>query len=259
MMRALLPFVALLVLVTGGIHSRFLLAQNTAQESSSFAGQTSDPLKDKWTTAPKNWQLTPTDLSKQTDTVSAEVRAKRNSFWMRPIIQTALKSHPLPGIKVEFPEVGDVAGDESIWVVAGFEGVHVFAIDRDSTELYTEMNMRVIDVIEAPSDYPISKGSVLDVNLLGGTAKTADGKIHQFRVEPEQFSAHPGHTYFLHLLYDSQYEFISPFQRWEVISGKLVPDDEMESYRTEHGRSVLAGKTIDEAARYIQSVPQRRK
>jgi hypothetical protein len=150
--------------------------------------------------------------------------------------------------------VGEIKGLESIWVVARFEGFHVFAIDPDCTSIYTEKNMRVIDVIKTPDDLPISSGSLLDVQIPGGIVKTAQGTVHALGVRPQPFAAQVGHTYLLHLLYDPHYGTMSTYQRWEIVSGTLLPDDRSESHRAQEGKSMLAGKSIDEAAKYILSV-----
>ena len=244
---------ATLALLLCGIHlEQRLIAQQAPPPS-----QLPTPrwLDKQWGSAHNQWQRTPVDISEQTDTVSADVRARRNAYWMQYPQQIALRDGPpLPGVRVLRPEVGEVKGAQSIWVVARFEGLHVFALDPDSTEFYTEMNMRVISVIKSPDDFPVSAGSLLDVLILGGSAKTAQGTVHEFRVEPHQFSAQPGHTYLLHLLYDPLYGIMSTCQRWDVSSGTLLPDDEDEFHRIQKGKSVLAGKSVEEATKYILSV-----
>jgi hypothetical protein len=224
-----------------------VLAQDTAQQMPRW-------LQKQWTSSHNQWQRIPVDISKQTDTVSPDVRAKRNAYWMQYPQQMALgSSFTLPGAKVLRPEVDEIKSTQSIWVVARFEGVHVFALDPDSTELYTEMNMRVIDAIKSPDDFPVSAGSLLDILILGGTVKTVQGTVYDYRVEPHQFAAQPGHTYLLHLLYNPLYGTITTQQRWEISSGALVPDDEHEVLRAQEGKSMLAGKSVDEASRYIRS------
>ena len=225
-----------------------------AQQTSSPTGvRTAPELEKQWSKAHNQWQRTPTDISKQTDTVSAAVRAKRDAYWKQFPQQMAMKSGAmLPGIRVMMPEIDDMPGSESIWVLARFEAFHVFGIDAENTQIYTEMNMRVVNVIKPPDDFPISAGSLLDVVTIGGSLKTQQGDVHEFRVEPRQYSAQPGQTYLLHLLFDPKYQIITPFQRWDATSGTLVPDDEAEVRRAQEGKSTLAGKSIEEATKAIR-------
>jgi hypothetical protein len=225
--RNITGFALILCMSTCG---RVVLAQDNSHQ-----GQVPGWPQQHWSNAHNQWQPTPIDISKQTDTVTPDVRAKRNAYWMHYPQQMTLRTGPtLPPVRVLRPEVGKIAGTKSIWVVATFEGVHVFALDPDSATLYTEMNMRVVKVIKSPDGFPVSAGSLLDVLIVGGSLKTARGAVHEFRVEPHSLSAQPGHTYLLRLLYDPDYGIITPFQRWEISSGRLVP--EMKAKSAEHSK-----------------------
>jgi hypothetical protein len=232
------------------------LAQDAAQEHPSSPRQSPDWLEKQWTGAHNQWQRTPVDIAKQADTVSSDVRAQRNAYWMQIPQRWALGAAAnglMPGPTIHVPEVGEIKGAESVWVAATFEAFHVFAIDPGSTLIYTEENMRVIDVIESPDDVHISAGSLLDVQIAGGALRTAQGTVHISGVDPRPLAPQLGHTYLLHLLYEPHSGTMTTGQRWELSSGALQPDDESEFRRAQEGNAVLAGKSIDEARKYIQS------
>jgi hypothetical protein len=229
-------------------------AQNTTPPQS-----VATRLDEIWRNAPNQWQRTPIDSTKQVDTVSPDVRALRNSYWMQPPQNRAIRMSSQVTLGAVFdsrrPEVGPArGGSPSVWVVATFEGFHVYTIEPGQPFLYTEANMRVSTVIKEPKGANFSSGLLLDVNYLGGSLKTATGDIMSSRLTPQQYAPRLGHTYILQLVYIDQYDTLMPYKRWDVTSGTVQPDDALEVYRASHGKSVLKGKFVSEAINYIRSV-----
>jgi hypothetical protein len=268
-----------LLLVSGFCDKRYLLSQTSNTQSGASSQNTTvlQPLPDHtgtgWNSAHNRWQLTAVDLQSQVDTVSPEVRALRNTFWQDnsimlsdPVFTTDPKTGNVTHISLgglasvsqrapeDVPELGqpDEAGDSSVWVVATFEGFHVYAINPAQTMLYTEINLRVSKVIRTPDDLSISSGDLLDSMIPGGRAKTAQGMLVASHLTPAKYSLLPNHTYILHMHYLARYKMWEFSQSWDVTTGKVQPADEFESLRGAHGESKLKGMTVDEAVNYLQ-------
>jgi len=146
--------------------------------------------------AANRWQLTATDPRSQLDTVSPEVRGERNAYWKGPLEAARGSSGAygayLPGTPPEFTfEPGD------IWVIATFEGFHVFEINSDDQLIYTEMNFRVEHVFRQPEGSSLSSGSLIDAGMPGGRIKSPNGEIISSQIQPSQYSVQLGHKYLM--------------------------------------------------------------
>jgi hypothetical protein len=249
---------ATIALLFCGIYPvRLLFAQNAVQQSTS-SQQSASRLEKQWNKAHNQWQRTPVDISTQTDTARPDIREKRTAHWKQMplfVLKGGMKSSTgFPAdLIADIPETDEPKDAEIVWVVARFEAWHVYPINSEETLFYTEKSMRILSVISTPADLSVPVGSLIDVQMLGGTAKTHDGSVRSSAVNPKQFSAQPDHTYLLHLLYKPTDAVFTTWQRWEVSDNVLIPDDPDTFRRAQQGKSMLAGTTVAEASAHIRA------
>lgn len=204
--------------------------------------------------AANKWQFTAIDPKSQLDTVSPDVRQLRDAFWKRPLesLRGASGVHgaSLPGMSPEFPvQSGDV------WVIATFEGFHVFEINHDSELIYTEMNFRIEYVFRQPATLSFSAGSVVDAGLAGGRIKTTAGDVvSPGWLRPLKYSPQLGHKYLIQFLYEPQAEVFLGAKRWDISSGKVEVEGPEETARAAQGKSAIAGKSVTDLVNYFQSI-----
>lgn len=233
------------------LHSRLKLDQESPSERSS------------WFSAQNRWQNTPIDVASQSDTVSADVRTRRNTY-LKPLLEAAREAieptdNPRGTITMPFP--GPVLGDttelsgppQAVWVIARFDSFHVFAADQQYRLIYTEVNFRVTHVLRQPPSLSFAPGAVLDSEVTGGRIKKPDGKIASFRVFPEGHSYRPGGTYLLLGTYDPATQYFRLYNWWDLSSGRVVPGTLVEIDRVAKGKSKLIGLTIAGAVQYLDS------
>jgi hypothetical protein len=203
--------------------------------------------------AANRWQLTAIDPRSQVDTVSPGLRAQRNAYWKGPL--EAARSAPnvsegaFMGTDPEFPVEPDAA-----WVIATFEGFHVFAIDPEYQLIYTEMNFRVEQVFKKSASLSLSGGSLIDADIIGGRIKSPTGEINSLRVGPHRYFFQVGHKYLLLLSYQPTGGFYWAAKRWDLSSGKVEPDGPLEIERAARGKSSIAGMSIADLVNYLPSV-----
>lgn len=213
-----------------------------------------------WLNAQNRWQLTPVDVTLQSDTVSVDVRASRNNY-LKPLLEADREASDNPPGSITVTMPGPVLGDtpelsappHAIWVIAKFESFHVFAADPQYRLIYTEINFRVTQVLRQPSSLSFAAGTVLDYDISGGRIKRPSGSIASFRVSPERHSYQPGGTYIIQGTYDATTEYFDLYNWWDVSSGKVVPGTLVEVDRAAKGKSKLSGLTTAQAVEYLDS------
>lgn len=237
-----------------------LFAQSSGTQQSVKNSPTSEG--SRFFSAENRWRLQAVDLQSQIDTVSPEIRAKRNTYLKKPLEAAVEFWTPAPGSGgvavggraivgpfTELPQMPNL-----IWAIAKFESFHVFTADAPTNRLiYTELNFRVVQVIEEPATVAISLGDLLDNEITGGRIKNADGTVSSLAVEPERHSEQPGHTYLFAVNHDATTGYIDIQRVWDVTSGKLVPLDLISSAVAARGASKLSGHTITEAVEYLKA------
>lgn len=212
-----------------------------------------------WNTAANRWRLTAIDPRSQIDTVSPQIRAQRNSFWNGPL-QTAYDASvhsaaSFSGGQVFLksdPEIPNIPN--SVWVIATFQGFHVFAIDTAQHLVYTEINLQVENVISKPEGLSLSAGSSIDIGISGGRIKSPSGNVVNSGLQPRQYDFQLGHKYLLQLLYEPQGRFFLPQKRWDLTSGVVKPDQAQELDRVARGDAVIDGMTEQDVKNYLTSV-----
>ena len=257
-------------LVFGDCARQLVLAQTPDTQSGPASQNTTvlQPLPDHtgtgWNSAHNRWQQTAVDIQSQVDTVDPTERAQRNVTW-KWTLSLLNTGTPLIMIDDTRPEL-DVA-DNSVWVIATFENYHIYAIDPAYHILYTEINLRVENVIRASPDLHLSVGDLIDVGIPGGKVKSPARNIVSFNLEPHQYDYQPGHKYLLRLLPAGKSSgnplvpdttikqtYFHPYKRWDITSGTVQPDDQVEVSRAARGASVLKGMSISDLINYLQSV-----
>ena len=224
--------------------------------------------KSAFFSAQNRWRLTPVDIVAQHDTVTPELRAKRNDSLESTLEFVAKLYTPQPpkGVPASQVGVGQEGGSyladtpelseitNSLWCTAKFVSFHVFAIDPGYRMIYTEMNFQVNQVVRQPQSASLTSSSALDAEVTGGRIKKPDGSVVTFLVSPERHWFQPGHTYLIHGSYKLDTQYISIHQAWDVSTGVLAPVTHLERYRATKGTSKLNGLSSSQALQYLNSV-----
>lgn len=244
----------------------YLLSQSIG-EPTAGTPQSSGPLQplpnhtgSGWNAAANRWQLAAIDPRSQSDTVTPDEREKRNAYWTRrlqPVYDLNKRGFGVvysPGAGfADDPEFPKVEGGG--WVIATFENFHVFAIDPEQHLIYTEINLRVDQVLKASKTFRIVAGSEVDIGLDGGRIKSSDGNIvTSSQLTPRRYDYQPGHKYLLLLKRAEKENYYNTYERWDISSGFVKPDTELEKSRVALGRSSIAGMPADNLIGYLQSV-----
>lgn len=237
---------------------RPILSQAT--ETTSTGAPPPDEIAKSLAGSENKWRATVVDPKTQRDTVPPSIRAERNEIW-RPILRE-LRDTESAGIIVSEsggpPRSSDVSLDpKQIWVVAMFDHFLVLPIDSDYKLFYTEMNFKISQVIRQPHTSSLTPGMTFDVDDEGGRIKTPNGDVETWRVIPDQYSPQPGHTYLMMIEPQSNsgkgnLYYIA--ERWDVSTGKAVPDMNSLSCQDNSGHPVICGQTTQDAIVYLQSV-----
>jgi hypothetical protein len=204
--------------------------------------------------AANKWQLTVIDPKSQVDTVSPDVRQRRDAFWKPPLESlrgvSGVHGASLPGMPPEFPvQPGDV------WVIATFENFHVFQINHDPELIYTEMNFRVEHVFRRPASVALSTGALVDAGITGGRIKTTAGDVvSPGWLRPLKYGPQLGHKYLIQFLYESQGAVFIAGKRWDISSGKVEMEGPQETARAAQGKSAIAGKSVTDLVNYLPSI-----
>ena len=205
--------------------------------------------------AANSWRFSPVDPTTQHDPVGSSLREKRNAFWSS-ILDTLSPHGPYGSARApgpvtlshpEFPKDPSAA-----WAIGDFLGYRVIPIEN-GRGAYTEIRFFVQSVI-SPGSSPISAGNVVDIEMIGGTVIDANQRIVTSMLDPERFSLRPGHSYLVELTYDSSGDFYAVGKRWDVTSGKVVPDDAIEVARDNAGKSHIAGTPLAEVSPRMKAI-----
>lgn len=207
--------------------------------------------------AKNRWMLTPVDVRAQRDSATAEERQERDTFWdgligaNTPLSQpqTTFFSISPGGNLVTAPEFPPV--ENAVWVIGKFEGYRTF-LSSSERSVYTEINLRVQNIIGHPDFAPLAEGGVIDVARPGGTILAPWGKVLSYLVgNPLPYDTQPGHTYLFLLQYHSEGNFYTEGKRWELSDGVVKPDSDLEQYRAEHGKSEINGLKLPDLINYL--------
>jgi hypothetical protein len=240
-----------------------LLSQSTASQDTTPGLAIPNNSEKGWNGAANQWRLKAVDIKSQVDTVSPLIRAQRNNYW-KPILEDQYKFYTLSttrafGISgggsyiVSDPELSYETG--SVWIIATFEGFHVFSIDSEYPLLYTEMDLRINTVIRAPDDLHLTAGSLINSDLPGGKIKDVHGRVISSLppILPTQYHLQPGHKYLLKLLYGQAADIFTMARRWDISSGTVKPIDQREIYMESHNTSTISGMTEKDLINYLLS------
>jgi len=207
--------------------------------------------------AENRWRLGAVDFKSQSDDVAPEIRAARNKFW-QPILLDRRQMEVGSKTVTEFegpPSVNEVGvNPDAVWVIATFDHFSVESIDPDFNLLYTEMNFKVDEVIRQPKTVSLSSGMSFDVDIAGGRIKTPKGDIVAWQVTPRRYFVQPKHTYLMQVLPQAEGKLYVIAKKWDVSTGKVIPDQSDEISRAAGGHSKLNGVSVQDAVSYIQSV-----
>jgi len=206
------------------------------------------------------WRATAVDPKTQIDTVLPSIRMERNAIW-QPVLQDYRDMEKGGGILTGTPGppmISDVSLDPwDIWVIATFDHYLVIPIDSDSKLIYTEINFKINQVIRQPHASSLSPGMSFDVDEDGGCIKKANGEIVSWWVSSSQYSPQPGHTYLMVIRpqnNNGKGALYGIGERWDLSTGKAVPDSDSLSCQDNSGHHVICGETTQEAISYLQSV-----
>lgn len=223
-----------------------LSAQNDKQANS--APLTSSDL----TSASHNdsWRRVPVNLGTQLDDVAPQLRATRNDYWNRRLPPAGVLSNP-GGMLGGAPEISN--SPNSLWIIGTFHSYMVFlsSIERGA---YTEIRIKINTIINNGSAARASVGGGLDIGEPGGTIRGTDGTAHSYNLQLRPYPFEPGHMYLLQLTYLPQVNYFEVERRWDVSSGKLVPDGALEGAAYQEGSSKLSGLYTSEAISKLKAI-----
>jgi hypothetical protein len=220
-----------------------------------------DHLSQAFVGAANAWRVNPIDEQSQVDPVSPQLRAAREK-WMREGFEMLRNMIGDLALETSGPTFGDeINGSDveqipnSVWVVAKFESYHVFEYQLTPTvqRIYTEISYRTLQVIKRPDSSSLTAGSVFDECIGGGALREADGSIKQTIGSPAKYFQRPGETYLLQLTYDPVAQYYSTNRRWDVTSGTVVPDTDIQVAYAAERKSPISGLDLTQAIQYLES------
>jgi hypothetical protein len=229
-----------------------------AQGSAPVQRLSEEQLEQRMAGAENSWRLTAIDSQSQRDTVAPNIRAARNAFW-RPGLQeyrdleaTNRSMYKTPGPS---PSQELTLDPNDTWVIATFDHFLVVSVDPDFQLLYTEMNFKINQVVHQPSSSSLAPGMSFDMDIEGGKIKKANGDIVSWHIfDSSRYFVQPGHTYLMQIGSMGLEGLYYVGERWDVSTGKAVPDtDDLVGYALS-GSSIISGRTTREAIAYLQSV-----
>jgi len=197
------------------------------------------------------WQSVPVNLATQTDTVAANIRSLRNSYWEPILAQNEGLTVTGSADPTVQPEI--VMSQDGGWIEATFSAFHVYATDVNLHHIYTELNLTVLNVIRQPAGATLALNQTIDVSVPGGRAQSGT-KVGSYNLIPLQYYWRPGHTYLVHVSLAASGGFYIPGERWDVTSGIVQEDEPVEVLRAANGNAVMAGKTTSNAISYLNQV-----
>ncbi len=205
--------------------------------------------------AANSWQFAPIDLTKQKDTVPSDIRVRRTNYFATLLVPLLRTTDGLSG-SASFPgsytsEPADVSGEpSSVWLVAAFRDFAVFPVGAHGA--YTEVHLRVKQVIANRSTARILPGNRIDLVFSGGELIESNKQIRRFLVTPERYFLKPGGTYLLDLRYSPAERSYLMSKRWIIADDVLMPDTAEDVVRSSAGKSSLAGLSINQATFLIR-------
>jgi hypothetical protein len=248
------------VVAVAAVFCRSLLSQANGPTRPPVLPSKSEEIAKDFSAAADQWRVAAVDPKTKRDTVPANIRSERNEIW-RPVLQEIRNTEQNGFLISEASEMAracDIARDpKDIWVVATFDHFLVIPIDSDEKLIYTEMSFKINQVIRQPHTSSLTTGGSFEVDEAGGSIKKANGDTEAWRLIPHEYHPRPGHTYLMQI--GEQYNegkgglyFIE--SRWDLSTGKAVPDMNSLTCRDCSGNPAICGQTKEDAVSYLQSV-----
>jgi len=238
-----------------------LFCSRLAPQTAAEGVESADPSFQAYVGAANAWRLSPVDEQSQVDPASPELRAAREK-WMRGGFEMLRKIFgdlaledwtAAGGSEINGYEIHRIPN--SLWVVAKFESYHVFQYQLTPTVLriYTEISYRTLQAVKQPGGSSLTEGSFLDECIGGGTLREADGSVKRSIGSPSKYFQRPGRTYLLQLTYDPVTKYYFTVRRWDVTSGTLVPDTDIQVAYAVQNQSPVSGLSLASAIQYLES------
>lgn len=223
-----------------------LSAQNNKQANA--ATLTSSDLAS--TSHNDSWRRVPINLGTQLDDVTPQLRTTRNDYWNKRLPPAGVTSNP-GGMLGGAPEISN--SPNSLWIVGTFKSYLVF-LSSIGSGAYTEIQIKLNTIVNNESAAKVSVGDTLDIGEPGGTIRETDGTVHSYNLQLRPYPFEPGHMYLLQLTYLPQVNYFEVERRWDVSSGRLVPDGALEDGVYQEGRSKLAGLYTSQAISKLKTI-----
>jgi hypothetical protein len=192
------------------------------------------------------WMRVPTDASAP-DPVLASVRGRRDQYWDDRIgeplaLKTDEEIMATGGPEgAHGPELPDLSGKALL--IATFTSSRSL-LTNSGRAIYSEASLRVTDVIQDPEGRS-TPGSNITLSVAGGAVRTAAGVI-TFRAQPIAYYVEPNHTYFLVLQYRPAEEFYVLNRDWDLSTGLVKANTEVDLRKEAAGGSEILGLTKDQ-------------
>lgn len=205
-------------------------------------------------TAANRWMQTPVDVRAQTDVVSTAERQARDAYWDDAIGASAPLSQPnaigtempLGDAMPNTPEFGDLG--DGVWLIGKFEGYRTL-LSASQRSVYTEIDLRVRHVFGHPNVPTLQVGTLIHVDLAGGTILAPWGSVLSYALHPQRYELQPNHSYLLPLGYHPSGNFYTgggpnTVRCWDLTDGTVRPGSHFQEYLAAHGRSEVNGLKV---------------
>ena len=174
---------------------------------------------------PNAWLLQPTPLPKEGKEQLTPERIGRDAFWdklfqfVKPLtptnagdVQTSEGStyNAKPGL-ADYPN--------RILLIAKF-GRHHSVLTPSRKCIYTEITFAVKEVFER-GNTSLAPGDKFTLTYPGGTIALPDGELISFLTHPKPYWLQPNHTYLLSLHFESDGDFYTVNESWDVTDGTV--------------------------------------
>lgn len=206
-----------------------------------------------------NWLDKPVPMHVHPDTAASADREARDSYFATffPAPRGGLHSPGPSGTATvsNAPEILQIPG--AIWVVGTFVNYDVYEISTGG--IYTEIHFRLDRIIGPTGGATPSSGTIIDIDIPGGTVLTPSGAVHHKVGWKAMYdnAPSPNHRYLMQLLHVSEGNFYTPCDYWDVTTGVVTPTLSKHVMLARDGKSRLAGMSEADAVAYIQSLGER--